>query len=246
MGFIAASVLAGVGGARATMFGGVDAGALWESNFVGAPPGTNPLPVFMGIYSGYLGGYTGFDKDRGAWVGSVNFEADRLRQYASLDDNAYGGSAGVFHDLGNEASVLATVGGDLLRYSNSIRDLAIYVGRIHFKEGGQTRWFGETVEYDDGQGTAAFNTYQGYIGTVAFNWKPIKSDVVTVSVAHAVDRYDVATAGLRTSDAGSLGWLQELGHKIYVRASLSREYVAVASGPHFYATLIGAGLGVSF
>lgn len=241
-----AGFVVGTGAAHATFFGGVDAGALWESNFTGATNGILASSVLMGVYSGYVGAYKGFDKNRGAWVASVNLQANRLRRYSVLDNDIFGGSAGVSHDLGKDASVLATVGGETVRFSNTVRNLAIYMARLHFKEGSQTLWVGETGEYDDARGQAGFNTYRGYSATLAGNWKPIASDVITVSAAHAYDHYDVATASIRTSNAASLGWLQELGHGIYIRAQASREYVHVAGGGSFYTTIYATGLGATF
>ncbi len=242
----AAGLAAGIGAAHAKVFGGVDAGALWESNFTGATGGLVASPVWVGVYSGYLGAYKGFDKNRGAVVGSVNLQANRLSRYNVLDNDVFGGSAGVFHDLGKKASLLATVGGEAVRFSDSVRNMAIYMARLHFKEGSQTLWLGETGEYDDARGNADFDTYRGYDVTFAVNWKPIASDVISVSAARAYDHYDIPTASIRTSNAASLGWLQELGHKIYVRAQASRAYVQVAGGPHFYTTIFATGLGVTF
>ncbi|MHB8253631.1 MAG: hypothetical protein ACYDEV_08020 [Acidiferrobacter sp.] len=245
--FIAAMTLGvSIAVANAAMFGGIDAGAMWDSNFIGAPSGTIPVPVLMGVYSGYFGGYKPFDKKRGAFVASANLQANRLRRYASLDNDVFGGVVGVFHDLGQDASVLATVGGQTVRFSNNVRNLALYMARFHFKEGSQKVWVGETAEYDIAHGQATINTYHGYSATVALNWAPIKSDVLTVSGAHAYDRYNVASASVRTSNAGTLGWLQELGHGVYIRASATREYARVLGGPHFYTTIYATGLGVSF
>ena len=241
-----AGFIVGTSVAHATFFGGVDAGALWESNFTEATGGIVASSVLMGVYSGYVGAYKGFDKNRGAWVASVNLQANRLRRFSVLDNDIFGGSAGVFHDLGKDASVLATVGGETVRFSDNQRDLAIYMARVHFKEGSQTLWVGETGEYDDARGQAGFNTYHGYSATLAGNWKPIASDVITVSAAHAYDRYDVAAAAIRTSNAASLGWLQELGHGIYIRAQASREYVHVAGGQGFYTTIYATGVGATF
>ena len=241
-----AGFIVGTSVAHATFFGGVDAGALWESNFTGATGGILASSVLMGVYSGYVGAYKGFDKNRGAWVASVNLQANRLRRFSVLDNDIFGGSAGVFHDLGKDASVLATVGGETVRFSDNQRDLAIYMARLHFKEGSQTLWVGETGEYDDARGQAGFNTYHGYSATLTGNWKPIASDVITVSAAHAYDRYDVAAAAIRTSNAASLGWLQELGHGIYIRAQASREYVHVACGQGFYTTIYATGVGATF
>ncbi len=241
-----AGFIVGTSVAHATFFGGVDAGALWESNFTGATGGIVASSVLMGVYSGYVGAYKGFDKNRGAWVASVNLQANRLRRFSVLDNDIFGGSAGVFHDLGKDASVLATVGGETVRFSDNQRDLAIYMARVHFKEGSQTLWVGETGEYDDARGQAGFNTYHGYSATLAGNWKPIASDMITVSAAHAYDRYDVAAAAIRTSNAASLGWLQDLGHGIYIRAQASREYVHVAGGQGFYTTIYATGVGATF
>ena len=239
-------LVVGVGTAHATLFGCVDAGALWESNFTGAPPGATAFPVLMGVYSGDFGGYKAFDKNRGAFVAQANLQVNRLRQYSHLDNDVFGGSAGVFHDMGQEASILATVGGQTVRFSNGLRNMAIYMARLHFKEGSQTLWIGETGEYDWARGSLAFNTYSGYSATLALNWAPIRTDVVTVSAARAYDHYDVTTASVRTSDAASVGWLQELGHGVYIRASASREYARVLGGPYFYTTIYATGLGMSF
>lgn len=236
----------GFGVAHAVVFGGVDAGALWESNFTGATGSLTAQSELMGVYSGYVGAYKGFDKNRGAWVGSINLQANRLRRYSVLDNDVFGGSVGVFRDLGKKASLLATVGAEAVQFSDSVRDMAIYMARLHFKEGGETAWVGETGEYDDARGHANFNTYRGDSLTLALNWKPITSDVITLSAARAYDRYNVPTASIRTSDAGSLGWLQELGHGIYVRAQASREYVKVVGGPRFHTTIYAAGLGAAF
>ena len=241
-----AGFVVGTTAAHATFFGGVDAGALWESNFTGATGGITASSVLMGVYSGYVGAYKGFDKNRGAWVGSINLQANRLRRYSVLDNDIFGGSGGVFHDLGKDASVLATVGGETVRFSDNVRDLAIYMARIHFKEGSQTLWMGETGEYDDARGQAGFNTYRGYSATLAGNWKPIASDVITLSAAHAYDHYDVPTASIRTFNAASLGVLQELGHGIYIRAQASREYVHIAGGAGFYTTIYATGIGATF
>ncbi|WP_297391458.1 hypothetical protein [Acidiferrobacter sp.] len=241
-----AGLIVSTSAAHATFFGGVDVGALWESNFTGATGGIVASPVWMGVYSGYVGAYKGFDQNRGAWVASVNLQANRLRRYSVLDNDIFGGSAGVFHDLGKDASVLATVGGETVRFSDNQRNLAIYMARVHFKEGSQALWVGETGEYDDAHGQAGFDTYHGYSLTLAGNWKPIASDVITVSAARAHDRYDVAAAAIRTSSAMSLGWLQELGHGIYIRAQASREYVHIAGGQGFYTTLYATGVGATF
>jgi hypothetical protein len=243
---VAMGMVVGMGAAQAAIFGGVDAGALWESNFTGATGGVVARSVLMGVYSGYVGAYKGFDNNRGAFVGSANLQANRLRRFTVLDNDVFGGSVGVFHDLGQNASMLATVGGEAVRFSNSARNLAIYMARLHFKEGSRIVWVGETGEYDDARGQSNFSTYRGYSATLAVNWKPIPSDVITLSAARADDRYNIPTASIRTSDAGSLGWLQELGHGIYVRAQASREYVTVAGGPGFHTMIYAAGLGATF
>ena len=244
---IAAMTFAGsFGAAHAKLFGGIDAGALWDSNFNGASSGATQVPVLMGVYSGYFGGYKPFDHGRGAFVASGNLQANRLRRYTNLDSDVFGGSVGLFHNLGQDASVLATVGGQRVQFSNSARNLALYIGRLHFKEGSKRAWVSESAEYDVARGQETLNTYHGYTAAVSLNWAPIASDVLTVSAARAYDRYDVAAASVRTSDAGTLGWLQELGHGVYIRASASREYAHVIGGPHFVATIYATGLGMSF
>ena len=78
-----AGFVVGTTAAHATFFGGVDAGALWESNFTGATGGITASSVLMGVYSGYVGAYKGFDKNRGAWVGLPDF-AEFFHANASL------------------------------------------------------------------------------------------------------------------------------------------------------------------
>lgn len=231
--------------AYGAVFGGIDLGVTHDSNFIGAAGSVTPISDTMQSYSAYAGGYRPIEGGHGALVATVNLRVNRLSRYTNLDNDVMGGAVGLYHELGI-GSLLASVGGQDIRYSQANQDFALYFARLRFKQGTAPIWVTENVEYDHAQGQQAVNAYRGYSVWAALNGRPWSSGVLSLSISRADDRYNVPVTPTRIAAIGTLAMLQQLGAGLYVRVSASRERTVVPGGPSFDATLYAVGLGMTF
>lgn len=231
--------------AGAAVFGGIDAGYVHDNNFIGAPVGYPPVSDTAQIYSAYVGGYKATDGGRGAWLGSVNVRVTRLQRYTSLDNDLFGGTIGYYHKLG-VGSMLATIGGQDIRYGEAAEDFLLYFTRLRFKQGTARVWVTENAEFDDSHGGQAPNAYRGYSVWGSLNGRAWSSGTLSLSLAHSDDRYNISATATRITNVATCALKQQLGDGVYARVSYSLEHVTIPGGQAFHANLFAAGVGMMF
>ena len=232
--------------AQAEIFGGVEVGYTYDTNFTAAPDNSPKVAENIMTYSGSLGNYLPFAGNSSAWIVKADVAATRLDQFTALDSNSFGLNTGIYHGFSSSNSMTAMVSGYARRFDVDVRDTETYAAQLGFKQKiDKSFWFREGVTYEVGKAQANSNEYSGYAVNGSLNWAPAAPTLLTLGLAHNTRIYDVLVGDVRTSNQATLGLVQQFGKHVYLRGGVTLAANKTNAGSEYDTTIYTAGLGVN-
>lgn len=228
----------------AKTFGGAEYTYLEDDNFFGAPEGDEKIvatTVFLGHYQAIKNKPTAL-----VFKGSV--QSSRFDTIDILDNNIYGLSAGIFHQIDKKNSVVTSLDAQSRKFDIDQLNGETYKLKIAFKQKQSTSFnLKETLFSEYGDSTQAANTYYGFGLGVLATWIPVKSMAINTGLSWNRKIYDIDVADVRTNQQLTLGAVQALGKHLYLRVGVSRKRNEIIdSDRELYNTLFSAGAGLKF